>query len=250
LTSMPPLVRISDLGLYLRCPRLVYFQSMGHQIWDEAELPFSLLLRDLALSLSDIEPESDLEAWLEERLERAKEDLPIVYRDRIDIEELRAAAEDVKELIPKMAEGLSTRMDLIMPSQTEVEWRSGRLGLSGRLDRLVVKEHPTPSVIRTGSPPDNGVWKSDRLPLTGYALLLEEAQNQRVDQGLVEYPLEGEIRKVEIRSVDRRRVLRIRDRVRQIKDGRLPDRPQDAPCQRCPFEEECQVRCSLASKFF
>ena len=55
---------------------------------------------------------------------------------------------------------------------------------------------------------------------------------------------------MEIRPTDRRRVLRIRDRVRSIREGKLPDRPREAPCERCPVLESCETRQTLASKFF
>ncbi|MHC1631331.1 MAG: CRISPR-associated protein Cas4 [Methanotrichaceae archaeon] len=247
---MIPLVRISDLGLYLRCPRLVYFEAMGRSVWNDTERPFNLLLRDLALSLSDLEPGSNLETWLRDELEKAEEDLPAIYRAQIDLHDLRAAVEETETIIPQMAENLASKLDLINPSETEVDLRSNRLGLSGRLDRLVTKNRLTPSIIRTGSPPENGVWRNDRIRLAGYALLLEEIHDLNVDQGFVEYFQVSEIRSIEIRSVDRRRVLRIRDRIKQIKDGRLPDRPKGAPCQQCPMAEECKIRRSLASKFF
>ena len=64
--------------------------------------------------------------------------------------------------------------------------------------------------------------------LAGYALLLGEKHKTHINQGLVEYPRQALVRAAEIHSVDRARVLRIRDRIRQIKDGRHSDRPEDS----------------------
>ncbi|HPA97696.1 MAG TPA: Dna2/Cas4 domain-containing protein [Methanothrix sp.] len=86
--------------------------------------------------------------------------------------------------------------------------------------------------------------------LSGYSLLLGEKEMRHVPFGLVEYARQGLIRRVEIHGTDRARVLRIRDRIRLIKQGRLPDRPDDAPCKGCQAEEICRTRHSLASKFF
>ena len=86
--------------------------------------------------------------------------------------------------------------------------------------------------------------------LAGYALLLGEKNKTHINHGQVEYPALALVRSVQIRSVDRARVLRIRDRIRQIKEGRLPDRPEDAPCQACETREICETRHSLASRFF
>jgi CRISPR-associated exonuclease Cas4 len=86
--------------------------------------------------------------------------------------------------------------------------------------------------------------------LAGYALLLGEKQRTHINQGLVEYPRQALVRAVQIHSVDRARVLRLRDRIRQIKEGQLPDRPEDAPCHACWAAEICETRHSLLSKFF
>jgi len=277
---MQPPVRISDLALYLRCPRLIYFETMGHSAWPEAKNPANLLFREIALSLSDMEPGADLASWLEGALQKAESELPDIYRDQIDAGALGAAAEEVREAISEVAQNLAPKLGLIVPSEVEVELRSDRLGLSGRLDRLIFEDRGgegrgddessgeeeeeeeeeeegsqrgsalTPSIIRTGFAPERGVWRGDRLALAGYALLLEDSHDWRVDRGLVEYIRAGEVREVEIRSMDRRRVLRIRDRIRQIRDGKLPDRPKDAPCEQCPLAEMCESRRSLASKFF
>jgi CRISPR-associated exonuclease Cas4 len=117
------------------------------------------------------------------------------------------------------------------------------------LDRLITKG-PVPSIIRTGSAPKEGVWRKDRLRLAGYVMLAEEKYGIRIDQGLVEYPRSSVIRLVQIHSVDRSRVLRLRDRIAQIKEGRLPDRPNEPSCDGCEVRDKCETRVSLASKFF
>jgi len=238
---MPPSVRISDIGLYLRCPRLVYFDNLGKITRkNNAE---QILLRSLMLSLSR---ESDLESQLKEALSRLEDEIPIVYE--IEPEELGQACRELEGKISLIAQGLSPHCDKLFPCEAEVDLRSERLGLSGRLDRLAPGF--TPSLIRTGQAPEDGVWKKDRLMLAGYGMLLGEKHNVRINQGLVEYPRSGLVRHVEIHSVDRARVLRIRDRVRQIKDGRLPDRPENARCDGCTELERCEMKQTLASKFF
>lgn len=238
---MYPAVRISDIGLYLRCPRLVYFDSLG-------KLPrFSnakqILIRSLVLSLLQ---EDDLEGQLREALGRLEVELPLIY----DLEpgELEASLQEVDEEIGSMAKGFGEQVDKLIPFEAEVELYSERLGLSGRLDRLAPGN--TPSIIRTGRPPENGIWKRDRLVLAGYSLLLGEKGNTKVDWGQVEYPGLGMVRRVPIRSTDKARVLRLRDRIRLIKTGQLPDRPEGSPCQSCHTRQMCEMRHSLASKFF
>ncbi|MFZ2537222.1 CRISPR-associated protein Cas4 [Methanothrix sp.] len=238
---MYPAVRISDIGLYLLCPRLVYFDSLG-------KLPRfgsakQVLMRSLALSLLQ---KDDLEGQLKEALQRLRVELPLVYDLKDD--ELQAALKEADGEIVSMARGLICWMDQLIPFEAEVELYSEKLGLSGRLDRLAPGD--TPSIIRTGRPPENGIWKRDRLMLAGYSLLLGEKENIKVDWGQVEYPSLGMVRRVPVRSTDKARVLRIRDRVRLIKGGQLPDRPEGSPCQSCHAQTMCDMKHSLASKFF
>jgi CRISPR-associated exonuclease Cas4 len=107
-----------------------------------------------------------------------------------------------------------------------------------------------PSIIITGFAPDDGIWKKDRLQLAGYSMLTEEQFGRKIERGQVEYPRSGAIRSVQIHSVDRGRLLRLRDRIQQIKEGRLPERPKEARCDGCKAREKCETRMSLASKFF
>lgn len=252
-------VRISEISLYLRCPRLLYFQAMGRRVHPEVETPKNILMREVALSLSEIGPEeaADLGEWLREALEKALVEVPAIYRERINPHDLQAAAEEVAAWAAEVAPKMELSLQEINPSTVEVELRSDRLGLSGRVDRVVSRGAEDgsnhlriPSILRVDLPPEAGVWRSDRLRLAGYSMLLEEELEARVDRGLVEYLRSGEVREVEIRPTDRRRVLRIRDRVRSIREGKLPDRPREAPCERCPVLESCETRQTLASKFF
>jgi CRISPR-associated exonuclease Cas4 len=238
---MNTLVRISEIGLYLRCPRLVYFENLGKM--PKKIDARQILLRSLMLSFSQ---KSDLEGQLKEILARLEDELPLVYE--IEPDEMGAACRELEGEIASIAQGLAGHLDLLLPCQAEVDLFSDKLGLSGRLDRLAPGS--TPSLIRTGRAPQDGIWKRDRLMLAGYALLLGEKNKTHINQGLVEYPRHGMVRVAQIRSVDRARVLRIRDRIRQIKEGQLPDRPEDAPCQACWAVEICETRHSLASRFF
>lgn len=237
-------VRISDIGLYLRCPRLVYFDSLGKlQRKNSAQ---QLILKNLMLGIVG---KTDLASELKESLARLEQELPMAYE--IEPEEIGPACRELEARIPEISASLLPHLDNLIPCEVEVDLRSEKLWLSGRLDRLAPA--CTPSLIRSGKAPEEGVWKRDRLMLAGYSLLLRELHGRdgaKVDRGLVEYPLSGQVRSVQIFGVDRARVLRIRERVRLIRDGRLPDRPADARCEGCEAKEYCETRMSLASRFF
>ncbi len=245
---MSPPVRISEIGLYLRCPRLVYFQNLGSIAPPEDAA--SMLMRALMFSLSALQSSqlsaSDLYSLLQENLCRLEQELPVIYE--IDSALVESACRALQLDIESISQGLAGSLDLLLPCEVEVDLYSEKLGLSGRLDRLA--HGGVPSIIRTGRAPEEGVWKKDRIMLSGYALLLGEKEKRHIPLGMVEYARQGLIRRVEIHGTDRARALRIRDRIRLIKEGRLPDRPDEAPCRRCQAEEICQTRHSLASKFF
>ena len=238
---MNTLVRISEIGLYMRCPRLIYFENLRRT--PKKIDTKHLLLRSLMLSFSQ---KKDLEGQLKEIRARLEDELPLVYE--IGPDEMKPACRKLEGEIAGIAQGLAGHLDLLLPCQAEVDLYSDKLGLSGRLDRLA--PGGTPSLIRTGKAPEDGIWKRDRLMLAGYALLLGEKNRTHINQGLVEYPRQALVRAAQIHSVDRARVLRIRDRIRQIKEGQLPDRPENAPCPDCEAREICETRHSLASRFF
>lgn len=287
---MPPLVRIHDIGLYLRCPRLIYFENLD-------SMPMKIdaknaILRSLMLSISQ---KDDLEGHLRDILLRLEQEVPLIYD--LETEEVEIACQQLQNEIPSISQGLAGQLDLLIPCEVEIDLHSDRLGLTGRLDRLTARGMP--ALIRTGRAPQDGIWKKDRLMLAGYAMLLAEAGRREahgrdakegtetggldkglenelengsengfgkgwekglkkeselkgrcINFGLVEYPRQGLVRSAQIRSVDRARVLRIRDRIRLIKEGQLPDRPENAPCEKCHAAPICETRHSLASRFF
>lgn len=189
---------------------------------------------------------ADLKEQLTAALARLEEELPLVYE--IEPIELGPACRELEKKISQIAQGVSPFCDDLLPCEVDVDLRSERLGLSGRLDRLTPGF--IPSIIRTGQAPAEGVWKKDRLMLAGYSMLLGEKYSMKINRGLVEYPRAGFVRQVHIYSVDKARVLRIRDRVRQIKEGQLPDRPENVRCDDCTERERCEIKRTLASKFF
>ncbi|HOK57731.1 PD-(D/E)XK nuclease family protein [Methanothrix sp.] len=240
-------VRIHDIGLYLRCPMLVYLESMGRECFraDTART----LLRHLALYSAPDDLRGDLS--------KVVKDVATIHR--IPEEDVIRSIDGMRESISRIA---SVPRELVTPCDIEVELRSERLGLSGILDRLVRPEprqrgllgmllgggaQVIPSLVRTGRSPGEGVWRRDRIQLAGYALLLEERFGVEVSTGQVEYVREGEIRRVRIRGVDRSRALWVRDRVREIRDGEMPDVGNER-CNSCEMIGICGVKSCVVSR--
>ncbi len=265
---MADTVLVSDLVTYLRCPRLVYFRNRRNDrepVERAVDVRYlsHLLSRELALTYhhAAASASEDAAEALRIELDRIVNDLSVVYRAElagVDRSMIRDAAESIDtgaiglritDVIRKT--GRDELLARITPCAVEYAIYSDALGLAGSPDKLVrAGDRVLPYMIRTGDKPENGVWKPDRLQITAYAMLVEERFGQVVEHGFVEYSRFFEIREVFIRSRDRRRVLELRNRVRMIKGGRMPDRLQDAPCELCAFEEDCVTKRSLASKFW
>jgi CRISPR-associated exonuclease Cas4 len=107
-----------------------------------------------------------------------------------------------------------------------------------------------PSIIRPGSCPVQGVWASDRIHVASLALLLEAESGKEIPFAFVEYVSFGLLRRVVIRSSDRREVLKICRHVEKIKAGFMPEKTEEKFCPECTFSERCVSNSSLMSKFF
>ena len=83
-----------------------------------------------------------------------------------------------------------------------------------------------------------------------FILLLEAENNKEVPFAFVEYVSFGLLRRVVIRSSDRREMLKICREVEKIKAGLMPERKEDKFCKECNFSERCVPDSSLMSKYF
>lgn len=248
------LIRVSDLRLYLSCPRQIYFISRGHKLKiDRVEYVEHLLLRGLAFQFPMLVKEDrlcELGTWLDKI---ADELTRSIAKKKIDEAKSRIDIDEIAAGLSKALEDMGKRYLLkrIMPWMTEYYRYSKHLGMVGRPDKLIlINEEIIPSIIKTGDKPRYGIWGNDRLQLTAYAMLVEEEFEVSVKNGFVEYVRFGEFRDTKIKHGDRRKVLRILVRVKKIMGGVLPDKSNRAPCDHCGFVDMCKTRKSLLSKFF
>ncbi|MBA7557421.1 hypothetical protein ES705_50176 [subsurface metagenome] len=128
---------------------------------------------------------------------------------------------------------------------------SEKLSMSGSVDKLIrTGEEFIPCVIKTGRCPEYGVWKSDRMQLAAYAMLIEEEYETTVKRGFVEYIRNAEFRESRMLKRDRALALQVLKRVKRIKGGVFPEKGENAPCDNCSFVERCETRKTLLSKLF
>jgi len=258
-------IRVSDISNYLKCPRQVYYTYKESRPANPITSSYveSLLIREMARSYADVVQSGDLDAAMQELLDIAANQLTAIYREELRgideemlfeaVEAVRSHLEGIKCGILESVErlGSSRLVELLTSHDTEPVLYSKKFGLSGSPDRLLmVNGVPGLSIIRTGRAPESGIWKNDRIRLTALSILMEEEYDCVVSFGTVEYARYGVVRNTNIKRSDRRKVLVLAGRIRKIMGGRLPHRPDDAPCDYCSYAELCQVAPTLASKFF
>lgn len=269
---IPALSKVSDLTHYMLCPRLVYFRARGYEQpkmakGKERSVIEHILLKELGFNLHKVSGTEDEggpgEDRGEEDLKRVIEDIVSgvewIYKEELkDVEKdfLKAVKTDfvcgietpewlskIKKETPlaELERYHGYKREHIMVSET--------LNMSGSVDKLIrTEEEVIPCVIKTGKCPEYGVWKSDRMQLAAYALLIEDEFETTVQRGFVEYIRTAEVREVHIKRRDRALALQLLKQVKRIKRGVFPEKGENAPCDDCFFLELCETKKTLLSK--
>ena len=252
------MIKVSEISLYHKCPRMCYFVNKGNELIKDASSEYveRIILKELALSYCLAYNSQDKPSILNNELNRISEEIRFIYRTElngVDDNILASSLSGVRSCLDNISLNLSSNADFYANDSFQVEpvLQSEKSGLTGRPDKLIeINDTHIPSIIKTGNMPENGVWRSDRIQMTAYAMLVEDIYNIPVEHGFVEYARWGKVRKVLIKRHERRNVLQIRDKIKKIHNGFMPERPKDAPCIHCGFKEICDVKSTLASRFF
>ncbi len=259
-------VKVSDLTQYLICPRLVYFSARGHEqqgIAKGKERIESILLKELAFNLHTIRGMKDDEEDVKRVIEGIVDGVEWIYKEELKGVEknffeavktdfIRSQSMNVDEWLRKIRnENGLLKLEKTHGYEREHTMVSGKLGMSGSVDKLIrAGEEVIPCMIKTGKCPEYSVWKSDRIQLAAYAMLIEEEFGTTVKRGFVEYIRTAEFRESQIRRRDKALALQILKRVKRIKGGVFPEKGENAPCDNCVFEEMCETKKTLLSKLF
>lgn len=149
------------------------------------------------------------------------------------------------EIDPAMKIFLSTSLlacrTMVWPPFTEqdVPVRSEKHRILGTVD-LAGGPHGLFGVIRSSSAPNEGIYTTDRIRVTAYALCLEELYHMPIREGVVVYLPDGVIRTCPISPRDRRAALTGRDTAARGISGEVPKRPLNPPCTNCPVADRCR----------
>jgi len=268
--SPNPEINVSDLLLYASCPRKIYFVNRGFELFPEmnGQRLERMILKELSLTYPEILRKCSLNAdtlrkELEISLAQTCTDLPLLFprelaevtREILEEGEARARAkipEIAANLLGALEEyGKEPMLAALTPVKAEPFLSSERLNLKGVPSKLVCFEGvQVPSILKPGSCPEQGVWASDRMHAAALVLLLEAENGKEVPFAFVEYVSYGLLRRVVVRSSDRREILKTCREVEKIKAGLMPERKEEKFCKECNFLQHCTSDSSLMSKFF
>lgn len=249
------MIRVSDITVYLKCPRMCYFLYKGYNLPKTVTIE-RILLKELALAYGSAYNREDKLAVLNAELDRISGEIRVIYPEElagVDADKLAVSVSNVRSRLEEICLNLSATGDFYGYGSVQFEplLRSEKFGFAGSPDKLIqAGDSLFPSIIKTGNMPENGVWRSDRLQLTAYSVLAEEKYSTVVGCGFVEYANWGQVREVTIKRLERRQVLQILDKIKKIQSGSMPEKPHNAPCTNCGFNGMCDVRTTLASRFF
>ncbi|MFP4654694.1 MAG: Dna2/Cas4 domain-containing protein [Methanohalobium sp.] len=252
--------------------RQVYFANHGYELIPEITSSYieKLLIKELRIAYPEVvkytSKDDGISGLLESEFFDAAENFEDIYANKLT----NASSESVENTRSTVYNHLGTiasnlnlaisyyekddLLEHITPFKTEPILNSDKLKLSGSPDILgLVNETPVKTIIKTGKYPDNGVWNTNRLHISALTILAEKEYGCTVDSGFVLYARYVVIRKVKIRTNDRRQIFKILNRVKRIKRGVMPDKKESQLCNHCNFSKMCSntnIRDSLASKFF
>jgi CRISPR-associated protein Cas4 len=126
--------------------------------------------------------------------------------------------------------------------ESEFKIASDSLELKGIVDQIeVYPSGRVPIELKTGSMPKEGVWPGHRIQLGAYALLMEERFGKKIKEGFVHYLDPNIRRQVVINPFLRQEVKELKNKIRQMLDGK--DIPAAADnenkCKKCGLREQC-----------
>ncbi|RLI74918.1 hypothetical protein DRO97_04680 [Archaeoglobales archaeon] len=212
-------VNISEISTYAFCPRLLYFRLK----FGDDDVTETHAAREIYLS----KRKGFDNEWAFERFKQ-------LY------------GESNAKIFAKAFENFkyNSILDEFKPVEWEIKLESGKLKLKGILDEIVLfngKELPLILALRK---PEKDVWFKDLVKITAFCMLLD------VNEGLVYYCFDGELKRVEVTRKEKYQVLKLIERVLKVRKGFVPERREGGKCNRCRYLEACNSEPStFASKF-
>lgn len=214
--------RVSDLTSYLYCPRLCYYRNR----FEEDYVSEMHAARDLYISLR-----MDLDRdW-------AYKKFTSYFGQKY--ETLFAQASQKFTYCPTLQEIEGVDWDVLLQSEN--------YRLKGLVDEVVRMEKAKVPLVLSLHSPQKDVWFRDRIRLTAFCMMLDSSV------GYIYYCYDGKLKQIEIERKDKRNVLKLVERVLNIKKGFIPEKRADnnKKCSKCPHQQRCEDKhLTFAQRFF
>jgi CRISPR-associated exonuclease Cas4 len=156
--------------------------------------------------------------------------------------------DEVKTVRPTVDPALRDLLELAIAACNKTSWKpaaetdvrvaSEKHGLAGQIDRI--DADGAFSIVRASGAMPMGTYAADRLRVAAIAFCLEEMTGKEVTGGNVEYIPDGVSRFHAVQPRDRRQVLSTLHKLKEIRQGAMPQHPLNAPCGRCKYYERCE----------
>ena len=208
-------IPFSELSTVAYCPRKLYYRRR-----DEFEIPEAVeARRDLAFRYDELLDASD--AQLAE--------LPLAVGPATFRENLGRARERFADAWPTLR------------SPYERERLTEGRDCRGIVHKVLALDAPTPSMVFTGSPPEQGVWEPQSVRAVAAAKALSWEHERSVERAFVEYPAHGVVRELSLTTRRKAAYRRAVNAVRSL-DGPPPRLRNDSKCDPCEYREQCGVK--------
>lgn len=105
----------------------------------------------------------------------------------------------------------------------------------------VAGDPPVPTVVSPGTPPENGVWKPQRVRAVAAAKALAWTREREIPRALVEYPAHGVVRTVRLTTRNKGAYRRTLWTVRSA-EGVPPRVENKEKCRECAYRTRCGTK--------
>lgn len=215
---------VSEVRRAIYCGRQAYYESQREAC--RIPSPETRVLREVAYLYPTVVESPD------DALRRAEETAGV--STSLDMSEAADALAERREESPGLWEAVA------YPDREE-RYFEGK-NLEGTVEKLSFGDDGVlVSVVKTGTPPPNGVWRSERAEAASVRRMVSREHDIR--SVVFEYPRVGALRRVEVGRDDARALERALERLEDIEKGVPPSRTENRnKCESCDFKNECGVK--------
>ncbi len=250
------LVSVTDLASYLYCPRSLFMQRVMGRVEPPNQAMIMGLLKHAVFEQASI---NEKRAFLETKEGQTKETFQIIFQEcfshalddqlqkkislmqQFNILPERVASQVLPSLLSEAKSRAETAFSFatcnnlygyelwesIIPkifSETRVV--SKDLNLQGRIDKIeLYKDRAIVHELKTGKPPNTGVWSSHRIQASAYCMLAERTFCVPVKEAIVTYNLTGEQRTLSLNPFMEKEVTDTTSKVIALMESREAPEP-------------------------